>query len=127
MALQFTGTLTVQSRTTLTQRITPGIITGAIITCTSLLREPYAIYAQCGIAQNAQTVPVSSKIILAEGYISLDRPQSWTGIYILHPNDRFYLTLGGDLTQSVFADVRRLPNIARKTLEEIFATVLSPA
>lgn len=127
MALQFLGTGVDPDSTTIVQPITPGIITGAIIKCTSALTDPFALYAQTGIAQNDQINPIAVKVILAEGYISLNRPQSWTGIYIMQPNDQLYLLLSGDLTQSVFADVRRLPNIAKKTLEEILATILSPA
>lgn len=127
MAIVHPGTGTDPLRTVYTQPITPGIITASIIYCTSDNREPYAVYAQSGIAANNDTGPVSAAIVLAEGYVSVNRPQSWSGIYIMKPGDHFFLVLTGDLTQSIFADVRRLPNIARKTLEEIFAATLSPS
>lgn len=127
MALQFLGTLANPARTVLTQPITPGIIIAATINATSDIDEPFLLYAECGIAHDNQTAPVTTKIVLAKGYISRQRPISWSGFYLMHPNDHFYLTLAGDLTQSVNADVRRLPNIATKTLEEILATVLIPA
>jgi len=108
----------------LTQAITPGIIIAATINATSDIDEPFLLYAECGIAHDDQINPVSTKIVLVKGYISRQRPLSWAGFYIMHPNDHFYLALAGDLEQSVRADVRRLPNVARQTLEEILATVL---
>ena len=127
MALQFRGTGADGQRITLIQPIQPGIVIAAYIRATSGIREPYQLYAQCGIAADDKESPVNSKVVFVEGYVAADRPLSWTGVYIMHPNDQFYLILTGDLSQSVNADVRRVPNTTRKALEEILAAVIPSA
>lgn len=124
MALQHDGSAADPQRLTLFQAAQPGIIIAAHIRCTSQLREPYAVYAQCGVSTDDASLPINTKVVFVEGYVSLDRPLSWTGLYVMHPDDQFYLVLTGDLTQAVEADIRRLPNIATKTLEELFAAVI---
>lgn len=119
MALIFAGTGTDPGTTQLSQNITPGVVVAATVLCVSPEVEPYQLYATIGIGDVQVGALVNVKQMLAEGYIHRHKSLSWTGFYPLEPNDQLYLTLTGDLTNTVEAAVRRLPNLTVKLLQEL--------
>lgn len=111
MAIIFKGTGADPDTIQLSQAVTPGIVVAAKVLCITPNVEPFSLYATIGIGAVQAGATVQSRIQLAAGYIHRFQTLSWTGFYPLEPNDQFYITLTGDLTQEVEADLRRLPNI----------------
>lgn len=119
MALIFAGTLGDPAFIALSQPITPGVVVAATVLCTSPEVEAYALHASIGIGTTQSGQNVQVKVVFAEGYIHRNTSLSWTGFYPLDPDDHLYLILTGNLTLTVTADLRRLPNITVKLLREL--------
>lgn len=119
MALIFAGTGIDPGTTQISQNITPGIVVAATVLCVSPETSAYALYATIGIGDVQTGALVNTKIMLAEGYIHRHKTLSWTGFYPLQPNDQLYLTLTGNLTLTVEAHLRRLPNLTVQLIEEL--------
>lgn len=119
MALIFAGTGTDPGTIQLSQPITPGIVVAATVHTSKSITEAYSLWATIGIGEFQAGALVITRIQLAEGYIHRLRSISWTGFYPLEPNDHLYLTLTGDLTATVEAHLRRLPNITVQLIKQL--------
>ncbi len=119
MALIFAGTGTNPGTIQISQPITPGVVVAATILNKSAITEAYALWATIGIGEFQVGSLVHVRVQLAAGYIHRLKSLSWTGFYPLEPNDHLYLTLTGDLTQTVEAHLRRLPNVTTDLIRQL--------
>lgn len=127
MAIRFDGTGTDPGTTQLSQPTTPGIIIAANVRSIDPNNESYNLWATIGVGRVVVGELVRSKVQLAEGYIHRLKNISWTGFYLLQPEDHLYLTLAGNLTLAVEAQFRRLTPATAKLIEEIFRGRQFPA
>lgn len=121
MALIFAGTGANPGTTQISQIITPGIVIAAYAYTLDPVEDPLILYVTIGVGEVQAGALVQVKAKLAEGYIHRHKSLTWTGFYPLAPNDHFYMTLTGDLTRTVEANLRRLSNIDVKALTELLS------
>lgn len=120
MAILFPGDGANPDTTQLSQPTTPGIIIAANVRTIDPGTESYSLWATIGIGRVVTGELVRSKVQLTEGYVHRLKNISWTGFYLLQPDDHLYLTLEGDLTLRVEAQFRRLTPATAKLIQEVF-------
>lgn len=112
--------------TTITQIIAPGILIGASVYADDDLEQPYETWCSIHITRGG-VLRRNRAFLITEGYISEESPLSWTGLFMIEPDDNILIVLRGNIDPVFRTKFQRMTPGNVQEIGAIIAAINRPA